>query len=86
MTSSRGFSGLSANAGARERTGRHSSSVNPTLIVTCQYATLPSSMKPRVSVTSNQCMPRSVLLAREIALLIASSTLYFDEPVSSMYL
>jgi hypothetical protein len=63
-----------------------SSSVNPTLIVTCQWATLLFSIWPRVSVTWNQRMLRTVFDARAIALWTASSTLVLEEPINSMYL
>ena len=46
----------------------YASSVNPIFKVTCQCSILPSSMYPRVSVTSNHRMLRIVLLARDRAL------------------
>jgi len=52
-----GYSATSANesAGAQSRASAgQASSVNPTLTVTCQWATFPSTTWPRVSLTTNQ--------------------------------
>src|SRR6185312_5960317 len=62
------------------------SSVKPSLSVTCQCATLPSTTWPRVSVTVNHWMLRTVSLALAIAVATASSMLVADEPVSSSIL
>src|SRR5262249_21225088 len=62
------------------------SSVKPTFIVTCQCATLPPSISPRVSVTWNQRRLCSVFAALATALAIACSRPFGDEPVSSMVL
>jgi len=53
------------------------------LIVTCQLDTAPASMPPRTSITSNQRRLCTVLPAREIAFLIASSTPTEEVPVIS---
>jgi hypothetical protein len=71
-----GFSAPTARRPARQ------SMRKPTLMVTCQYATLSFSIWPRVSVTSNQCRLRSVFDAFAIAVLMASSIDLVDEPVS----
>src|SRR4249919_1695591 len=72
----------SADGGIRGA-GIHSSSVKPTLSVTCQWATLPFSTLPRVSRTWNQRIFRIEVEARSMAVRMASSLLVFDEPVSS---
>ncbi len=64
----------------------HSSRVKPTFSVTCQWAILPSSTCPRVSVTWNHEMLRSDLEALVIAFSIAGCRPFFDEPVSSISL
>jgi hypothetical protein len=64
----------------------YSDTENPTLIVTCQCATLPSAMCPRVSTTSNQRMSRIVCDALLIAFSMASCIPTVDEPVSSIFL
>src|SRR5215213_6263100 len=46
---------------------------NPHLIVTCHSVTVPSSIAPRVSSTSNQRMLRTVFPARVTAFCTASS-------------
>jgi len=58
----------------------------PIFNVTCQWAILPSSIKPRVSVTSNHRMLRTVLLARDNALRTASSIPFGEEPTISIFL
>lgn len=65
---------------------RQSSIRMPTFSVTCQCTTWSPSMWPRVSVTWNQCRLCSVLPAFEIALRMASSLDFYDEPVNSIIL
>jgi hypothetical protein len=60
--------------------------VNPIFSVTCQWATLPPSIWPRVSTTSNQRMLRTVFAARARAFSTASSMPLADDPVSSIFL
>jgi hypothetical protein len=77
-----------AAAGCRRRWGERTvgtyfSSVNPTLIVTCQCATLLPSIPPRVSRPWNHLMLRIDFEARAIAVRIASSLLLVEVPVSS---
>jgi len=69
-----------------KRAALHSSSVNPTSIVTCQWSIFPSSMWPRVSVISNQRMLRMVFEALAMAVFTASSMLSGDEPTNSIFL
>src|SRR6266496_5622708 len=64
----------------------HSSNMKPIFNVTCQSPTLPSSMYPRVSVTSNHRMLRTVFLARANAFCTASSNPFGDEPTISIFL
>src|SRR4051812_844094 len=62
------------------------SSVNPSLTVTCQWAIWPSFTWPRVSVTLNHWMLRTVSFALAIAFCTASSMPFDDDPVSSSIL
>jgi len=64
----------------------YSSRVKPTLRVTCQSRTCPSSIHPRVSVTSNHRMLRTVFLARANAFCTAFSNPFGDEPTISIFL
>ena len=61
-----------------------SSMRKPTLSPTWMWATWPSSMWPRIWLTSNQSSPRVVAATREMAPRMASSTLVGEEPTTSM--
>ena len=56
----------------------------PTLSPTWMWAISPSSMWPRISLTSNQSRPRVVAATRAMAPRMASSTLVGEEPTTSM--
>src|SRR5205823_12262835 len=64
----------------------YSSSVKPIFKVTCHSPTLPSSTYPRVSLTSNHRMLRTVFWARANAFYTASSNPFGDEPTISIFL
>ncbi len=72
-------------SGWPDAAGPHSS-VKPIFRPTCQCATLPSTTWPRVSVTWNHWMFRTVSWALAMAVCTASSMPVGDEPVSSSVL